>query len=164
MKVTSDSLQLHGLYNPWNSPGRNTGVGILFLLQGILPTQRLNPGLPHRRRILYWLNHREAKNAGVGSWYYFSSGFSWLRNQTGMSCIAGSFFTNWAIRDAHSAYKLNKQGENIQPWYTPFPVWNQSIVPCLLLTVASPPAYRFLRWQVRWSSIPISWRIFHSLL
>ena len=64
----------------------------------------------------------------------------------------------------HSAYKLNKQGENIQPWHTPFLIWNQSVVPCPVLTVASWSAYRFLRSQVRWSRIPISWSIFHSLL
>ena len=40
-----------------------------------------------------------------------------------------------------SAYKLNQQGDNIQPWQTPFPIWNQSIVPCPVLTVASWPAY-----------------------
>ena len=54
----------------------------------------------------------------------------------------------------YSAYKLNKQGDNIQPWYTPFPIWNQSVVPCLVLTVASWPAYRFLKRQVRWSGMP----------
>ena len=64
----------------------------------------------------------------------------------------------------YSAYKLNKQGDNIQPWHTPFPIWNQSVVPCSVLTVASWPAYRFLKRQVRWSGIPISVRIFHSLL
>ena len=64
----------------------------------------------------------------------------------------------------YSAYKLNKQGDNIQPWHTPFPIWNQSVVPCPVLTVASWFAYIFLRWQVRWSGIPISFRIFHSLL
>ena len=64
----------------------------------------------------------------------------------------------------YSAYKLNKQGDDIQPWRTPFPIWNQSVVPCPVLSVASWPAYRFLRKQVRWSDIPISWRIFHSLL
>ena len=37
----------------------------------------------------------------------------------------------------YSAYKLNKQGDNIQPWHTPFPIWNQSVVPCPVLTVAS---------------------------
>ena len=64
----------------------------------------------------------------------------------------------------YSAFKLNKQGDNIQPWHTPFPIWNQSVVPCPVLTVASWPAYRFFRRQVRWSGTPISWRIFHSLL
>ena len=49
-----------------------------------------------------------------------------------------------------SAYKLNKQGEYVQPWRTPFPIWNQSVVPCPVLTVASWPAYRFLKRQVRW--------------
>ena len=64
----------------------------------------------------------------------------------------------------YTAYKLNKQGDNIQPWRTPFPIWDQSVVPCSILTVASWPAYRFLKRQVRWSCIPISCRIFHSLL
>ena len=44
----------------------------------------------------------------------------------------------------YSAYKLNKQGDNIQPWHTPFPIWNQSFVSCSVLIVASWPAYRFL--------------------
>ena len=56
----------------------------------------------------------------------------------------------------YSAYKLNKQGDNIQPWRTPFSIWNQSIVPCPVLTVPSLPAYRFLRRQVTWFGIPIS--------
>ena len=64
----------------------------------------------------------------------------------------------------YSAYKLNKQGDNIQPWCNHFPIWNQSVVPCPVLTVASWPAYRFLRRHVRWSGIPISFRIFHSSL
>ena len=49
-----------------------------------------------------------------------------------------------AFHMMYSAYMLNKQDDNIQPWHTPFPIWNQS-VPCLVLTVASCPAYRFLR-------------------
>ena len=69
-----------------------------------------------------------------------------------------------AFRMMYSAYKLNKQGDNTQPWHTSFMIWNQSVVPCLFLTVASWPAYRFLRRQVRWSGIPISFRISHSLL
>ena len=46
------------LYSPWNSPGQNTGVGSFFLLQGIFPTQGLNPGLPHCRWILYQGSHK----------------------------------------------------------------------------------------------------------
>ena len=69
-----------------------------------------------------------------------------------------------AILMMYSAYKLNKQGDNIQPSCTPFPIWNQSVVPCPVLTVASWCAYRFLRRQERWSGIPISFRMFHSLL
>ena len=63
----------------------------------------------------------------------------------------------------HFAYKLNKQGDNIQPWRTPFPIWNQSAVPCPALALVSWPAYRFLKRQVRWSGIPNSFRIFHNL-
>ena len=55
--VMSHSLQPHGLYSPWNSPGQNTGMGSLSLLQGIFPTQGSNPGLPHCGRILYQLSH-----------------------------------------------------------------------------------------------------------
>ena len=51
--VVSDSLWPHGLYSPWASPGQNTGVGSLSLLQGILLTQGVNPGLPPCRRTLY---------------------------------------------------------------------------------------------------------------
>ena len=64
----------------------------------------------------------------------------------------------------NSAYKLNKQGDNIQPWCTPLPIWNQSVVLCPVLTTASWPAYRFHRGQISWFGIPISFRIFHSLL
>ena len=63
----------------------------------------------------------------------------------------------------YSAYRLNKQGVNIQPWCTPFPIWNQSVFPCSVLIVASWPAHRFIKRQVRWSGIPISFTIFYSL-
>jgi len=48
----------------------------------------------------------------------------------------------------YSGYKLKKQGDNRQPWPTPFPILNQSIVPCLVLMVASWRACRFIRRQV----------------
>ena len=56
--VVSDSLQAHGLYTPWSSPGQNTGVDSCSLLQGIFPTQGLNPDLLYCRQILYWLSHQ----------------------------------------------------------------------------------------------------------
>ena len=99
----SDSLQSQGLYRPWNSPGQNTGVGSLSLLQGIFPTQQSNPGLPHCR-ILYQLSHQGSPRILEWVAYPFSRGSSWPRNQTGVSCIAGRFFTNWAIKEAHSCY------------------------------------------------------------
>jgi len=49
----------------------------------------------------------------------------------------------------YSAYKLNKQGDNIQLWRTSFPIWNQSGIPCPVLTVSSWLVYRFSRTQVR---------------
>ena len=56
--VMSYSVRSHGLYSPWNSPGQCTGVGSLSLLQGIFPTQGLNPGLLHCRQILYQRSHK----------------------------------------------------------------------------------------------------------
>ena len=64
----------------------------------------------------------------------------------------------------YSAYKLTLQGDSTQPWNIPFHIWNQSDVLCPVLSVASWPAYGFLKRQVRWSGIPISFRIFYSLL
>ena len=61
--VMSNSLRPHGLYSPWNSPGQNTGVGSLYLLQGIFLSQGLNPGLRYCRWILYQLSHKGSEVA-----------------------------------------------------------------------------------------------------
>ena len=60
VKVTHSclTLQPHGQYSPWNSPGQNTGVGSCSLLQGIFPMQGSNLGLPHCRQILYQLSYQ----------------------------------------------------------------------------------------------------------
>ena len=73
-------------------------------------------------------------------------------------------FISLAFHIMYSPYKLNEQGDNILRRHTPFPIVNQSVVLCLVLTFASWPAFRFHRRQVRWSDIPISLRILHSLL
>ena len=71
--VLSDSLRPHGLYNPpgssvhGDSPDKNTGVGCHPLLQGIFPTQGLNPGVPHCRRILYHLSHQGSPAAAAAA-------------------------------------------------------------------------------------------------
>ena len=85
---------------PWNSPGKNTEVGCHSLLQGIFPTQGSNPGLPHWKQILYQVSHKGSPRLLECIAYPFSSRFSQPRNPTGVSCIAGGFFINWAIREA----------------------------------------------------------------
>ena len=108
--VVPDSLQPHGLYSSWNSLGQNTEVGILSLLQGIFPTQGSNPGLLHCRWILYQLSHKGSPRILEWVAYPFSNGSSQPRNQTGVSCIAGGHFTNWAIREVHT------RGQPDSPW------------------------------------------------
>ena len=98
--VMFNSLWPHGLYSPWNSPGQNTGVGSLSILQGIIPNQGSNPGLPHCKWILYQLNHKGSPRVLDWVAYPFFSRSSCTRNLTRISCIAGRFFTNWVIREA----------------------------------------------------------------
>ena len=77
-----------------------------FLSPGAFPNQGLNPGLLHCWRILYQLRHKW--NPRTLKWvaYPFSSWSSWPRNWTGVSCIAGGFFTNWAMREALKFWTL----------------------------------------------------------
>ena len=56
--ICMESVQLHILYNPWNSSGQNTGLGNCSLSQGIFPTQGSNPGLLHCKGILYQLSYQ----------------------------------------------------------------------------------------------------------
>ena len=67
--VVSDSLLPHGLYltSPWNFPGKSTVVGCHFLLQGIFPTQGLNPGFLHCRQTLYHLSYQGSLRSDLAS-------------------------------------------------------------------------------------------------
>ena len=108
-------------YSPWNSPGQNTGVGSLFLLQGIFPTQGLNPGLPHCNQIIYQLSHQGSPRILEWVAYPFSSRSFWPRNRTRVSCITGRFLTNWAIREAFVYTQIysricSENKENIFYW------------------------------------------------
>ena len=85
-------------YSPLNSLGQNTGVGSLSLLQGIVPIQGSNPCVPHCRQLLYQLSHRG--NPRISEWVAYPFSSSQPRNWIGISCIAGRFFTYWAIRES----------------------------------------------------------------
>ena len=87
-----------------DSPGKNTGVDCHALLQGIFPTQGLNPGLPHCRQILYQLSHKGSPRILEWVAYPFSRGSSQSRNWTEVSCLAGGFFTSWATREVHKVF------------------------------------------------------------
>ena len=76
------------------SPGKNTGVGCHFLLQGIFQIQGLNPGLLHCRWILYQMNQKGNPRTLAWVAYHFASGSSQPRNRTRVSSIAGVLFTN----------------------------------------------------------------------
>ena len=158
------------LSRPWDSSGKNTGVGCHFLLQCMKvkresevtvvsdssdPMDCSPPGSSvhgiFQARVLEW---------GAIAFSTYLRLLIFLPAILIPACYSSSP----AFLMMYSAYKLNKQGDNIQPWGTPFSIWNQSVVPCPVPAVASWPAYRFLRWQVRWSGIHISLRVFHSLL
>ena len=96
----SPTLQADSLPAEPQGKPKNTGVGCLSLLQWICPTQESNQCFLHCRQILYQLSHWG--NPRILEWvaYPFSRGSSWSRNQTGVSCTAGEFFTNWAVKEA----------------------------------------------------------------
>ena len=108
----SNTLQHHGLYSPWNSPRQNTGVGSLSLLQEIFPSQGSNPGPPTLQVDSFQLSHKRSPRALEWVAYPLSSRSSQPRNQTGVSCMAGGFFTNWAIREAPIHKRPNYGGGN----------------------------------------------------
>ena len=86
-----------------DSPGKHIGVGCHALLQGSFPT---NPGLSPCRWILYCLSHQGKRR--ILEWVAspFSRGSSWPRNQTGVCCIAGRFFTSWANKKPLGCFYL----------------------------------------------------------
>ena len=94
VELRSSTLQVDSL--PSEPPGKpkNTGMGTLSFLQGNFRTQELNWGLLHCRLILYHLSHQGSPRILEWVAYPFSSGSSQPRDQTGISCIAGGFFTS----------------------------------------------------------------------
>ena len=95
MDCSPPGSSVHG-----DSPSKSIGVGCHALLQGIFPTQASNSGLLHCKWILYCLSYQESPRILKWVVYPFSRESSWLRNWTGVSCIAGRFFTSWTTREA----------------------------------------------------------------
>ena len=108
-------------------------------------------GKDWRREEKGWRNDRgwDGWMASLTWWtWVWVNSRSWWR--TGKSGVLQSMGSQSRTQLNNSfVYKLNKQGDNIQTWCIPFPIWNKSIVLCLVLTVSSFPAYRFLRRLVR---------------
>ena len=147
-------------------------TGLPFPSPGDLPDPVIEPGSPALQQMLYCLSH-QGSFTFIKRLFNSSSlpairvvSFAYLRLLIFLPTI---LIPAWALyrvafHMTYSANKLNNQGDNIEPWCNPFPIWNKSVVPCLILTVASWPAYRFLWRKVGWSGIPITLRMFHSLL
>ena len=99
----------HGLYNPWNPLGQNTGMGSLSLLQWIFPTHGSNPGFSHCRQILYQLNHKGSPRILEWVAYPFSSGSSWPRNQTRVSSVVGRLPTELSGKPKYYFHKRSSK-------------------------------------------------------
>ena len=140
------TLQSHELYSPWNSPGQNTGVGNLSLLQRIFPTQGSSPGLLHYKRILYHLSHMGSPRILEWVAYPFSSGSSWPRNWARVFCIAGGFFPIWAMREAQK-YRMHVK------WKLLSCVW-------LFATAWTIQSMEFSARILEWVAFPFSRRSF----
>ena len=96
--VVSDSLRPRGLQptrllHPWDSPGKNTGVGCHFLLQGIFPTQGSNAGLPHWRQTLKPLSHQGSPNKAVNCCKNFKGQFGTIYPW----CFSSVLKKNWPL-------------------------------------------------------------------
>ena len=128
LSCVSDSLQPHGLYGPWNSLGQNTGVGSLFLLQGIFPTQGSNPALPHCRWTLYQLSHKGSPLSHQGypnfkNWNNNPNAY-WASIMCSELCIDCFIYMHWHLVDVSSGWTKSK---DLCPYGVYFLLWDTGI-------------------------------------
>ena len=125
VKVAQSCLTLFDPMNcsPWDSLSQDTGMGSLSLLHGIFPSQGSKPGLQ--------LSHKGSPGTLEWKAYPFSRGSSRPRNRTGVSCIAGGFFTNWATREAEQELREQAGASAVVPTSAPSTV-SRPVQPCLL--------------------------------
>ena len=125
------------IYFPW-SDGRPDAMILVFWMLSFRPTFSLS---------CFTFIKRLFSSSSLSAIRVVSSAYLRLLIFLTAILIPAYASSNPAFLMMYSAYKLNKQGDNIQPLCTTFPIWNQSVGPCPVLTVASCPAYRFLkRW------------------
>ena len=141
------------IYLPWNDGTRChdlcfLNIALSQLFHSLLSLSSIGSLVPLHFLPLEWYHLHM-----WGCWYF--SWQSWFQ----LVLQPAQYFT-WCT--LHVSYTSMVTG--LQPWPSPFPILNQSVVPYPVLTFASWPAYRFHRRQIRWSGISISLRIFHSLL
>ena len=122
--LVSDSLRPHGPYSPWNSPGQNTRVGSLSLLQGIFPTQGSNSGLSHCRWIPYQLRHKGSPNCEE-----VSPNLSFGPKTYSLVLISLFISGNLAV----TIYWAFSQGQTL---YQILHKWDKYTLSCLVLTTA----------------------------
>ena len=138
---------------PWDSPGKNTGVGCHFLLQcmKVKSESEVTQSCPTLRdpmdcsppgssihgtlqaRVLEW------GAIAFSAIRVVSSAYLRLLIFLPAILIPACASSSPAFLMTYSAHKLNKQSDNIQPWRTPFPTWNQSVVPCPVLLLPDLP-------------------------
>ena len=154
----SNSLQLHGRYParllcPWDSPGKNTGVGCHFLLQGISPTQVLNLGLPHYRQILYHLSHQGSPRAWQGTIIFNqSTGLETIQEHSkNLAPRSRLEVEAWSLaqiqllqiedKDQETAEKNTQDMDFLSPRVTLLQIleWHQDSLYCLWLNPAALP-------------------------
>ena len=133
---------------PWNSPGQNTRVGCLSLLQGIFPTQGSNPGLPHCRQVLYQLSHKGSPRTLEGVAYPFSRGSSLTQESN-----HGHLHCRWIL------YQLSYQGSPDDSLASPLILTTKCMV-CGTNSVQKCVYMWFLgQWEVSlglWTLLPSS--------
>ena len=110
IKPWSPTLQADSLPSELPRKPKNTGMGSLFLLHGIFPTQESNQGLLHCRWILYHLSQQGSPRILEWVAYPFSNGTSQSRNELGVSCITGGFF-----------YQLSYLRSHLSEWFSSIP-------------------------------------------
>ena len=146
----SDLLGPHGLYRPWNSLSQDTGVGSLSLLQGIFPTQGLNPGHPHS---LPAEPQGKPENTGVGSLSLLQQIFSTQESNWGLlhcrqilyqlSYLGSLFWVGWEA--------------NVLLWQWPAQLWKQGVyLHTLTLPMGGITGWFLVTVLVRWCVLSLS--------